>query len=160
MLIYGKKDFKFFISGWKTLVFSLGDSGPTRFVQMISLGWPWPVLLHQRPMVDFKINWQQCLWGDPLLNHYGLLEKWPTGDRALFAYFSSGEHIVFLCKWANYPLLSSVASSSVFLPICLQFLKTTIPFKSLNGFLSNLTEMICGCSFKVVERIYSLLWLP
>ena len=51
------------------------DSGHTKFVNMITLVWPWPVLLHKRPMVDFKIIWQQWLWGGPLLSQYGLLKK-------------------------------------------------------------------------------------
>ena len=51
------------------------------------------MLLHQRPMVDFKIIWQQWLWVGPLLSHYGLLKKkWPLGDRAIFASLSSSEH--------------------------------------------------------------------
>ena len=80
------------LRNWKTLVCSIGDSGATRFVKMITLGWPWPVLLHQRSMVDFKIIWQQWLWDGPVLSHYGLFilwwAKWPMGPL-VFVFFKS-----------------------------------------------------------------------
>ena len=46
------------------------DSGPTKFVKTMTLRWPWCVLPHQRPMVDFKIIWQQWLGVDLLLSSF------------------------------------------------------------------------------------------
>ena len=45
--IYGKNLLKIFFlepeGQWPwDLVYSIGDVGPTKFVQMMILGWPWP----------------------------------------------------------------------------------------------------------------------
>ena len=55
MPIYGKNALNKFFSGTKSqwlwdLVCSIGDVGPTRFAQMMNLGWPWPTL------------WQGQIW--------------------------------------------------------------------------------------------------
>ena len=45
--IYGKNPLNVFFSGTKRpwdLVCSIGDVAPTRFAQIINLGWPWPTL--------------------------------------------------------------------------------------------------------------------
>ena len=52
---YGKNPLNVFFSGTKRpmawdFVYGIGDVGPTRFAQMINLGWPWPTL------------WQGQIW--------------------------------------------------------------------------------------------------
>ena len=44
MPIYGKNPLKIFLlqNQKADLVWSIGDVGPTKFVQMMILGWPWP----------------------------------------------------------------------------------------------------------------------
>ena len=63
MPIYGKNSLNLFFSGTKRpLALGLGmsrigDVGPTRFAQMMNLGWPWPTL------------WQGQIWF--LMHLYG-----------------------------------------------------------------------------------------
>ena len=64
--IYGKNPLNVFFSG--TLVCSIGDVGPTRFAQMINLGWPWPTL------------WQGQIWF--LMHLFGKNLVWSTKCQA------------------------------------------------------------------------------
>ena len=83
MPIYGKNSSKIFSMGqWLYgLVCTIGDSGLSKFVQMMTLGWPWPIL--QQGQI-----WSLMLWyGEKLLESHLMEEtysKWPELQQKVY----------------------------------------------------------------------------
>ena len=61
MPIYGKTPLKIFFKPegrWPwDLVCSIGDMGPTKFVQMMILSWPWPTNRQGKICFQMHLNW-------------------------------------------------------------------------------------------------------
>ena len=68
MPIYGKNSLKILLRTWKgrrswNLVCSIGDSGPTRFILMVTIDWLWPILNMKSKQLISKVKyWKTELW--------------------------------------------------------------------------------------------------
>ena len=60
------------------LVFSIGALGPSQFVQMMTVGWPWPILRQCQILVSYDFIWGKTVRKSFKGENYS---KWPVWQK-------------------------------------------------------------------------------